>query len=323
TLLGGMKAVIWNDCLQLVVYMLSGILIAFVIAGRMPDGFDSIASFGKHTERFTVIDFGWDWSNPYTFWAGLFGGIFLSLGTHGVDQMLVQRYLAAKSRSHAATALIASGFVVCMQFAFFLFLGIALAAYYDQPDLAAITAENMPGDEAMATFIVNELPRGIGLVGFILAGVFAAAMSTLSSSLNSSATVVVNDLIGSNRSSNEQMLSQSRIWTAVFGLLQMGIAFAAAGVTRSVVSEVLAIAGMTVGLLLGLFALSRLSPACRQTCAIGGMILAALVLFSIKFLLPNLGITIAWPWFALIGSMSTLVFATLVDWMLPRSINES
>lgn len=319
TLFGGMKAVIWNDCLQLLVYMLGGVLIAVVIAGRMPEGWNSIVEFGRETERFKVLDFSFDWSNPYTFWAGLIGGIFLTLGTHGVDQMLVQRYLAARSRKHASAALVTSGFVVCIQFAFFLFLGVALAAYYSLPKFSGIDTSGMAGDRVLATFIVEELPAGVGLIGLILAGVFAAAMSTLSSSLNSSATVVVNDFIKSGDDSSQHLLRQSRTWTAIFGVIQMAIAMAASGVTRSVVNEVLGIAGMTVGLLLGLFTLARINPACRQRGAIAGLAAASLILIAVKFILPGIGISIAWPWYALIGAAATILFASLAHLVLPSN----
>ncbi|MEM7473370.1 MAG: sodium:solute symporter [Planctomycetota bacterium] len=315
TLVGGMKAVIWNDCLQLLVYMLGGVLIAFIIAGRLPEGWSGIVSFGQETGRLQVLDFEWDWTEPYTFWAGLIGGVFLAVGTHGVDQMLVQRYLAAKSRHHASAALITSGFVVALQFAFFLFLGVALAAYYHQPQFAEVDFSEWSGDKALATFIVEELPGGIGLIGFILAGVFAAAMSTLSSSLNSSATVVVNDFFKAKEDAPEEMLWQSRVWTAVFGVIQMVIAFAASGVTRSVVDEVLGIAGMTVGLLLGLFALSRIFPTCGQRGAIVGLLVASLILIFVRFVMPPVyGLSIAGTWYALIGSTSTVLIASLVHY---------
>ncbi|MEM6472128.1 MAG: sodium:solute symporter [Planctomycetota bacterium] len=318
TLFGGMKAVVWNDCLQLLVYMLGGGLIVFVIAGRLSEGFDSVIEFGAKTGKFQLLDLEWDLSNPFTLWAGLIGGVFLSLGTHGVDQMLVQRYLAARSRRHASSALIASGIVICIQFAFFLFLGVALAAYYHQPEFTTDGQSELAADQVLARFIVEDLPGGMGLIGFILAGVFAAAMSTLSSSLNSSATIVINDFLKRDRTSQEQMLRSSRMWTVAFGLLQMFIAYAASGVTRSVVSDVLAIAGMTVGLLLGLFALTRICPGCRQGSAIFGIVVAATTLLAVKFVLSNYEITIAWPWFALIGSSSTVLVASLTHWCLPQ-----
>lgn len=313
TLLGGMKAVIWNDCLQLLVYLLGGALILWVIASRLPEGLQTVVDFGRETERLVCLDLGLDFSKPLTLWAGLFGGIFLSLGTHGADQMLVQRYLAAKSRAHASAALIASGFVVLLQFAFFLFLGIALAAYENETGWTNSINREVPSDQALAFFVVEELPTGVGLVGLILAGVFAAAMSTLSSSLNSSATVFVRDFLSSQNEPPSVLIKRSRIWTAGFGILQMGIAIAASGVTRSVISEVLAIAGMTVGLLLGLFALSSCLPRSRQVDAIGGLLTAAVALLAVKFVLPDHGIVIAWPWFALIGATTTVAIGFLLN----------
>lgn len=305
TLFGGMKAVVWNDCIQFVVYVLGGILIFAVIAQRLPNGLDQIIEFGKTTERLTLFDFSFILSDAFTFWAGLVGGMFLTLGTHGVDQMLVQRYLSARSQRDASIAVVASGFVVCLQFAFFLMLGVALACYAN-----ANEASEIAKDRALANFIVNDLPAGRGLVGIILAGVFSAAMSTLSSSLNSSATVVVNDFMGSGKNEDDSgaLLRASRWLTAVFGVIQIFIAIAAAQFSRSVVSEVLGIAGLTVGIILGLFALANMRMKISEPAAICGLVCGALVLGFVK-----VQGTIAWPWYALIGSVTTFLLGILVQ----------
>ena len=199
----------------------------------------------------------------------------------------------------------ASGLVVCLQFAFFLVLGVALACYSSVNGTAEIA-----NDRALANFIVNDLPAGRGLVGIILAGVFSAAMSTLSSSLNSSATVVVNDFIASeNKEANsESLLKYSRWLTAVFGVIQIVIAISAAQFSSSVVSEVLGIAGLTVGIILGLFALANGRLKISEPAAISGLTCGAMILAYVKF-----QTTIAWPWYALIGSATTFLFGSVVQ----------
>ena len=131
TLLGGMKAVVWNDCIQFVVYMLGGLIAAWVILRGLPGGWQAYLDFGRQTGRFRLFDFSWSLPDPYTFWAAVVGGMFLTLGTHGTDQMMVQRYLSARSQADAAKALVASGFVVLAQFGLFLLLGVGLAAFYN------------------------------------------------------------------------------------------------------------------------------------------------------------------------------------------------
>ncbi|MGH7200518.1 MAG: sodium:solute symporter family transporter, partial [Planctomycetaceae bacterium] len=189
TVFGGMKSVVWNDCIQFVVYIAGALLAAWVIINGLPGGLEQITTFATQHGKFTLFNVSLDPTEPYTIWAGIIGGAFLTLGTHGTDQLMVQRYLSARSRRDAARAVLASGFVVLAQFALFLFIGVGLAAWYAEFPLPEPIEK---GDEAFAEFIVAELPPGA--VGLVLAAVFSAAMSTLSSSLNSSATAAVNDL---------------------------------------------------------------------------------------------------------------------------------
>ena len=206
--------------------------------------------------------------------------MFLALGSHGTDQMMVQRYLCASSVRDAGRALIASGFVVLIQFTIFLLVGVALACFYDAfpPEQAFAT-----GDHVFATFIVRELP--VGLVGIVLAAVFAAAMSTLSSSLNSSTTSAVNDLIVplvDRDLSADAQFKLSRVLTIVFGLIQVMIGIGAASLSKSVVQDALAIAGFSAGLLLGLFALGILTPHVQQRSALRGFVAGLVALLTVK-----------------------------------------
>ncbi len=337
TFVGGMKAVIWSDCIQFVVYMVGGVL-AFLILIRFfsdsgfGDGWSQYVQFGSDTGRFQLFDFRWRTtdsfsllSEPYTFWSGLVGGIVLSLGTHGTDQMMVQRYLCARSQADASRALIGSGFVVLVQFAMFLALGVALALFYSR--VSPQTFDR--GDEVFAAFIVDQLP--IGLVGITLAAVFSAAMSTLSSSLNSSASAAVNDFVvpwrprraepvlaESNRSEQErdedsqELLSISRGLTVLFGVLQIAIGIGASYLSTSVVKDALAIAGFAAGILLGIFALGILTKRANQPGALVGMIAGISILCGIKF-----GTSVAWPWYAVVGAITTFTVGYLASRMFP------
>jgi solute:Na+ symporter, SSS family len=245
-----------------------------------------------------------------TFWAGLIGGAFLTASTHGTDQLTVQRLLTARSQAGAAVALLASGVVVCLQFALFLVIGAGLAAFFDAyPEQVANIQAN---DRAFAYFIVNYLRPG--LIGLTLAAVFSAAMSTLSGSLNSSATALVSDFIVplSRRELGESTkLRISRIATGLFGVVQIGIALASywQDADQSVVERVLAIAAFTSGPMLGLYLLAVLTPRVNEVAALTAFAIGLGMLTYVAF-----GTGIWWPWYAVIGSLSTLTVGWLLSW---------
>lgn len=308
TVLGGMRSVVFNDCVQFVVYMAGALLAGAVILANLPGGWGTLTEFAVSEGKFRLLDFSFDPTRPYTFWAGLIGGVFLSLGTHGTDQLMVQRYLAAGGRKQAGRALALSGPIVCGQFALFLMLGVGLACFYhlNPPDTAF--GKN---DEVFARFIVDELPRGVGVVGIILAAVFSAAMSTLSSSLNSSATAAVNDLylpLSKRKPSAKHLLRVSRGLTVAFGLVQIGVGIAGQRMTQSVVDNVLAIAGFATGPILGVFFLGVLTPHVRQRGALIGLLGGLGLLTAAKF--TSL---LAWPWFALVGALATVAIGLVAN----------
>lgn len=332
TFFGGMQSVIWNDCLQLVVYMLGGLVAFFLIAQQIEGGLGGVWEFAESTGRLRLLDFAFfddgapRFAEKYTFWAGLIGGAFLTLGTHGTDQMMVQRSLAARSQADAGKALIASGFAVLIQFFLFLCVGIALACFYTSHPPATAFQSN---DQVFSTFIVNEMPKGIGLIGFLLAAVFSAAMSTLSSSLNSSATSVVSDWL---KPANPQMgdagvVRTSRGMTIVFGAIQIGIGIWAASWGQSVITNALAIAGFSAGLLLGLFALGSLLPKVNEAAALAGLGGGLCVLCFVKFWLGTPGhawsYPIAWPWLPVLGSVATFTIGWAVSVVTSRASDTS
>lgn len=301
TFVGGMKAVVWSDCVQFVVYMLGGIIALFVLVHAFPGGWNELREFGVSTGRFRWFESGFDLSDKYTIWAGLIGGAVLTLGTHGTDQMFVQRYLSARSSRDASLAVTVSGIVVFAQFALFLLIGTALACFYSRVNPQTFER----GDQVFATFIVNELP--VGLVGITLAAVFAAAMSTLSSSLNSSSAAFVTDFYSplgkssvNDADHDQHMLRVSRGMTVVFGMVQIGVGIGASYISKSVVEDALGIAGFTAGILLGVFALGFATRLANQRGVLVGIVAGVGILSFVKF-----GTTVAWPWYAIIGSVTT------------------
>ena len=300
TATGGMKSVVWNDCVQFAVYMIGAVLAAAVILDWLPGGWSQFTAYGVQHGKFQLFDFSLDFSRKYTFWSGLIGGLFLALATHGTDQLMVQRYLAARSRKEAGRALALSGLIVCGQFALFLLIGVGLACFYELHPPATPFAKN---DEVFAAFIVEYLP--VGVVGITLAAVFSAAMSTLSSSLNSSATAAINDLylpLLKEKPSAGHFLRMSRALTVLFGLIQIAVAMAGQFVSESVVNDVLAIAGFTTGPILGIFFLGVLTNSTTQRGALAGLLIGLAALLNLKFTTA-----LAWPWFAIVGSSVTFV----------------
>lgn len=298
TYLGGMKAVIWIDVIQFTIYIIGAIIALMVLARLMPGGWSDLIAFGEAGDKFRVFNFAPDLTVPYTFWAGLFGGLVLNTATHGADQLMVQRYLSARSQRQAAGALVASGLVILAQFSLFLFIGVALAAFY------SVHPPSRPllPDEVFAHFIVNYLP--VGITGVVVAAIFSAAMGTLSGSLNASAATTVNDLYRplTGRKDETHLMRVSKVLTAVWGVV---LVFTALGATRlqdNVVNNALAIASFTTGIILGLFLLGILTKHVGQAAALVGMIAGVAAVSTAKF-----GTSLAWPWFALVGSSTTFV----------------
>lgn len=315
TFFGGMRAVLWTDLVQFAVYTAGAGLALALILQRLPGGWHQVLRVGEAAGKLRVIDLGWAWDSPYTLWAGLLGGIFLSLGSHGVDQMMVQRYLCARSASAAQRAVSLSGIVVLVQFALFLIIGTALFAFYQAfPPAAAFERP----DRVFAAFIVDEIP--VGVRGLLLGAIFAAAMSTLSSSLNACATAAARDLgtaevapTRAGSATDQQSLRKLRALTLLFGVVQIVVGVGAQRLQGSVISSVLGIAGLTTGIVLGLFLLGMLTTRVEQPEALIGGASGLVIVLGLFFATP-----LAWPWFAVVGSVGTFAAGWAASFVLPR-----
>src|SRR5262249_55435952 len=152
---GGIAAVIWTDLIQLVIYVGGSVLAAYMLLNLIPNGWSAVSAEAGAADKFKVLDFSSDFSAPFTFWSGLFGGTFLTMATHGTDQLLVQRLLTCRDKRDSQKALVLSGFVVLFQFALFLLIGIMLFVYYRHFPMESQLASN---DEVFPSFIVHRLP---------------------------------------------------------------------------------------------------------------------------------------------------------------------
>jgi SSS family transporter len=304
TFIGGAKSVIWNDCIQFVIYMLGAAAAAAIILDITPGGLQEVLRFAAVEQKLQIFDFDTSLFKPtMTFWAGLAGGAFLTAATHGTDQLMVQRYLSARNQSEASLALGISGFVVLLQFAMFLLIGIGLVSLFGSlGDVAETSA--LKNDQLFAYFIVNYMP--VGLLGLTLAAVFAAAMSTLSSSLNSSAAAFINDLylpLRRNETDERSKLRAGQAATVAFGVLQTSLAilFGLVGTDESTVSNVLKISGFAIGPVLGLYFLAVFAPRVAQRAALSGFIAGVAILSFVAMATP-----VYWAWYAMLGSLATL-----------------
>jgi SSS family solute:Na+ symporter len=305
TLVGGMKAVVWTDVVQFAVYI-AGATVAFVLlVSRLPGGWHGLVVAAAAGGKLHWLDLTPTLTDPYVLWAGLIGGMFLTFGSHGADQLMVQRYLCARSRRQAAWALGVSGPVVVLQFAFFLLIGVGLFVYYGA--FPPAVPFDRP-DRVFARFVVEELPHG--MVGLVVGAIFAAAMSTLSGSLNSSATAAVTDFYRPLRPAlpQDRVLPTTRLFTLGFGLVQIAVALAAPLLARTVVESVLTIAGFTTGITLGVFFLALFTRGVDQRAALVGLLLGLALMAGVAFLTP-----LAWPWYTLVGSATTFGFGLLAS----------
>jgi SSS family transporter len=312
TFLGGIKSVIWTDCVQFVVYVGGGLAALLFILMKLPDGWSGFCAFAESSDKLRCWDFSWDPHLRYTFWSGLVGGAFLTLGTHGTDQIMVQRYLCARNEREAGWAVVSSGIVVLLQFLLFLVVGVALAAYYVQ---VAPGVEFRNSDSVFSYFIVHEMPQGVGLVGILLAAIFSVAMSTQSSSLNAAASAAVTDFlkpICPQTWTDRRWLWVTRGAVVGFGVLQIVVGLAAQVLTEAVINNVLTIASFTAGVLLGLFALGVLTRRVGQQAALVGLVAGVCVLTYVKF-----GTAVAFTWYALIGCASTFLVGLAASWLWP------
>jgi SSS family solute:Na+ symporter len=315
---GGVRSVVWNDCIQFAVYMAGAFATVWVIVHLMSGGWGQIVAFGHETGRWKVFDFDPSLTKKtVTFWSGLVGGAFLTLATHGADQMIVQRYLCAKNQKSASWALGISGFIVLGQFALFLTIGLALACFYSVNDSA-----NAPtnGDQVFMTFVVQHM--GAGLTGLILAAVLAATMSNLSSSFNSSASAFMGDWLQQwmPNMSDRQSLRVARYLTLISAAIHAAVAIIAynQGFDESTVKMVLSIAGFSTGLLLGLYILGLIAPHTRESVAIAAFFVGLAATCYVAFRTP----ISAW-WYTLVGSTVIVTVGVVLGLFFKRPTSDT
>jgi SSS family transporter len=310
TYYGGLRAVIWVDVVQMGLYVFGGLLALYFLTQLVPGGWSAIAHTAGDAQKLRVLHLEGGFASARWLFTGLIGGAFLSMASHGVDHMIVQRLLAAPSLAGAQKAIVLSGVLVIVQFSLFLLVGLGLFAYYEGRTFAV-------ADEIFPRFIVEGLPPGMS--GLIVAGILAAMMSTVSSSLNSLASATTHDIyapLAGAVGDEVRLMRAGRVFTLLWAFVLIGgaLLFQLVQLGRPIVVIALQIASFTYGGLLGGYLLAVLSPRAQQRDAIVGIAAAIVVMTALwaaqQFqLMPR---RIDGLWFALIGSAVTVAVGSLL-----------
>jgi SSS family transporter len=311
---GGLAAVIWTDVVQTAIYVGGTLVGVSVILHLVPGGWRAIHSLAASAGKLQVFDFTPTLWKPYTFWAGLIGGAFFTTASHGTDQLIVQRLLAARNQKQSVTALLTSGVAIFFQFALFLTVGVMLWAYYQLP-----SASFGKTDYIYPRFIVSRLPHGIS--GLLIAAILAAAMSNLSAALNSLSSSSMMDfyLRRHPHTGERTQLRLSRVSTFLWAFLLFALAVLSLHKVARVVEVGLAIASVAYGALLGVFLLGVLTKRAHQTGAMVGMLFG----FCTDLYLW-LGTKVPWTWYVPIGTAITVAVGYAAStWLGPRSSSNS
>jgi SSS family transporter len=307
TMRGGVSAVIWTDVVQLFVYVAGALLVLFSLLNQIHGGWAAVMEAGYAANKFQMFDFSFDVTKVYTFWAGLFGGLMLTLATHGTDQFLVQRLLSARSLGAASRGLVVSGIVVFAQFVLFLLIGVMLFTYYQQTPLPVTLSRN---DDILSVFIIHSLHGGVA--GFIVAAIVAAALSP---SINAMAATTVNDfyLKYVNPTADEgKLLRISKQATVFWGVVQIGVALGAQWMNRSVLDAGLSVLSFASGSVLGAFLIGTLMPSVGSQATLYGMVTGLGAMVAVWLWTP-----LAWTWYVFVGAFVTMGVAWLLSIVLP------
>jgi SSS family transporter len=313
TATGGVKGVIYVDVILMLMY-LGGAIVAgyYLVDILLPNGINSVLSAAAAGNKFEIFNLGFDkgfsgfFDDPYTLFGGLIGGAFLSMASHGVDQLIIQRLLTTKSLKSSQKAIVGSGVIVIIQFALFLIVGVALYAFYGEM--------NINSDEVFPKFIIEELPTGLS--GLIIAGLFAAAMSTLAGSISALSSSTMLDLYHPNATNqnDKKDLLVSRLVTVFWAILLVGAAILFMESPQAVVELALSIASFTYGGLLGTFLLGLLVKKAKQEDALAGFTAGIFLMITVIFL-----DLVAWTWFTLVGVIATLAIGSFLTKLNPKN----
>jgi SSS family solute:Na+ symporter len=304
TVIGGIKAVIWTDTLQLFV-LLSGLLLTLgIVLTAIPGGVSTVLATSQSSGRMQILDFSPSLTEPYTFWGGLIGGAFMLISQWGSDQSEIQRFLTTKSKAAANLGLISSMLVATVVGLLLFFIGSCLFAYYSiHPEKGGLDAHS---NRVFAKFIIEEMP--VGLKGLLLAAILSASMSTISTVLNSLATVTMNDFfpLWKKRAST---VGEARLATVAFGVV-ITLGATLLGDFGNLLEATTRIANIFGGSLAGVFLLGMLSRWATPSAGFWGALLGLGVVLAFNF-----GSSIAFLWFGPIAATTACVSGMIISFL--------
>ena len=309
TYTGGVKGVIWADVLQMTIYIGGALIALFLLWGQAPAQVDISSKLQVFNFDFGSSVAGF-FRKPYTFLGAFIGGTFLSMASHGTDQLIVQRLLSTRSLRDSQKAIIASGVLIMFQFILFMGVGLLLYKFFNGIAISDPAAPFHKPDEIFPYYIIHYLPMGIK--GLIVAGLFAAAMSTLAGSMSSLSSSAMFDLyrpiFGKNKPAKNELFV-SRVFTIAAGMVLILVAFLFISMSHSVVEIALGIASITYGGLLGVFLLGLFFKRVTETGALVGFTagIIAMLLVSLPPIILGQPPYVHWTWFVLIGSTITIL----------------
>ena len=311
TYFGGIKAVVWVDALQMGLYLVGAACALVALERIVPGGWSAILAEAALADKLIWLDLSLDWAPPYTLWAGVLGGGFLAMASHGTDQLIVQRRLTCRDLRASQKALVGSGVLVIVQFGIFLIVGIGLWAFYQGADFQT-------PDAIFATFIIEELP--VGITGLLIAGVFAAAMSSLSSSINSLASASAYDFwapLSHSQGDDVRVLRAGRVFTLIWAglLIAVAVGYVPLSENSTAVEVALTIASLVYGGLLGAFCLGIADRGATSHGVILGMTVGIGIVTSIWLTAAE---SVGFPWFVPIGALVTTVVGAVMSRVLAR-----
>ncbi len=318
---GGFTAVIWTDVIQLSIY-LSGTVIALILAlHAIPGGWTAVHHLAQASGgKLEIFNFRFNFHQPYLFWSGLIGGTFLTSASHGTDQLIVQRLLAAKNKRESQVALLSSGLVILFQFSLFLVMGVVLFSYYHRFPPAKPFGR---ADQIYPYFVAHSLPAG--LAGLLTAAIIAAGMANLSAALNALSSSSVVDFYrfwarpegrarGGPGGNNRRDLRISRALTVFWGAVLIALALLAHLLQENVLVLALTIASFPYGSMLGIFLLAALSKTATERGTLAGAIAGLLALLFVVTCT-----SIAWTWYVVIGTLVTLTTGWTASRLWPEA----
>ncbi|GAA0401151.1 sodium:solute symporter [Microbispora corallina] len=315
TYLGGIKAVIWTDAIQMLLYLGGAVLAIAVLAGHVGgQGFTDALDAGRFRLFDTDFGFAHILTSTFALPTAILGGAIFAMASHGSDQLIVQRILATPSLRDSQKAMIGSGVFITFQFAAFSLVGALLWSYNQGRTFGQLGLKS--SDNLYPNFILHALPAGIS--GLLVAGILGAAMGSLSSALNSMSNSTVSDVIHNffrRTPSDRTLLTLARVMTLVWAVLMAVFASAFSDSTGNVYLTGLTIAGYTYGALLGAFLLGRLVRRANEIdSVIAFLVTVAVMTFvvrGVKIDVTTAGTTtsagIAAQWLVPIGVIVTLV----------------